>query len=52
MTVRDAAIRLGVSNATVYGLIATGKLRFHVRVGLGRGGIRISEEHLASFCAG
>lgn len=49
--VKEAAIRLEVSAATVYGLVSAGKLRCH-RVGLGRGAIRISDEHLAEFLAG
>ena len=51
MRVKDAAIRLDVSSATIYGLIAAGKLRCH-RLGLGRGCIRISEEHLSEFLRG
>ena len=51
MTVRQAAIRLEVSQSTVYGLIAAGKLRC-ARVGLGRGVIRIQEDHLAEYLAG
>jgi excisionase family DNA binding protein len=49
--VKEAAARLDVSPATVYGLVAAGKLRCH-RVGLGRGCIRISEDHLGEFLAG
>jgi excisionase family DNA binding protein len=49
--VKEAAIRLEVSSATVYGLVAAGKLKCH-RVGLGRGAIRISEEHLVEFLKG
>jgi excisionase family DNA binding protein len=48
MRVRDVALRLEVSRGTVYQLVASGKLRCY-RVGLGRGRIRISEEHLAEF---
>jgi excisionase family DNA binding protein len=48
MRVREAAQRLDVSQATVYALVASGKLRCH-RVGMGRGCIRISEEHLAEY---
>ena len=51
MRVREAAQRLDVSQATVYALVASGKLRCH-RVGLGRGCIRISEEHLAEYLKG
>ena len=50
MTVKQAAARLEVSAATVYGLVAAGKLRCH-RVGLGRGAIRISDEHIATYLA-
>jgi excisionase family DNA binding protein len=46
--VRDAAKQLDVSTSTVYSLIAAGRLRCS-RVGLGRGVIRISEEHLAAY---
>lgn len=48
MKVREAAARLEVSAATVYSLIATGRLKC-ARVGVGRGVIRISEEHLAEY---
>ena len=51
MRVKEAAMRLEVSAATVYGLVAAGKLACH-RVGLGRGCIRISEEHIARYLAG
>ena len=50
MTVRQAAARLEVSQATVYSLVAAGKLRC-VRVGLGRGAIRITEEHMVEYMA-
>ena len=45
------AARLEVSAATVYGLVAAGKLRCH-RIGLRRGCIRISEEQVAEYLAG
>lgn len=48
MTVKQAAARLEVSAATVYALIGSGKLGCR-RIGLGRGVIRISEDHLAAF---
>ena len=48
MKVREAAQRLEVSTSIVYGLCAQGRLP-HVRVGLGRGTIRISEDDLKSF---
>jgi excisionase family DNA binding protein len=49
--VKEAAFRLDVSPATIYGLVAAGKLRCH-RVGLGRGAIRISEDHIVEYLAG
>ncbi len=48
MRVGEAASRLDVSKSTVYALVAAGKLTC-CRVGLGRGGIRISEEQLADI---
>jgi excisionase family DNA binding protein len=48
VTVKQTATRLEVSMATVYGLVASGKLK-HYRIGNGRGVIRIAEEHLAAF---
>jgi excisionase family DNA binding protein len=48
MRVREAAAKLEVSPATVYALVAAGKLR-HIRVGLGRGAIRILDEHIADY---
>ena len=51
MKVREAAARLEVSAATVYALVAAGRLRCY-RVGMGRGSIRISDEHLAAYLAG
>ncbi|MEW4569549.1 helix-turn-helix domain-containing protein [Tautonia sp. JC769] len=48
MRVREAAQRLDVSPGTVYALVASGRLRCY-RVGMGRGSIRISEEHLAEY---
>jgi excisionase family DNA binding protein len=48
MRVRDVAERLEVSVATVYAMVARGKLRC-TRVGAGRGVIRISEDQLAEF---
>ena len=50
MTVRKAAERLEVSQSTVYALIAAGKLKCH-RVGVGRGCIRIHEDHIAAYLA-
>jgi excisionase family DNA binding protein len=51
MRVKEAAERLEVSADTVYDLVKSGKLR-HYRLGVGRGTIRISEEHLAEYLAG
>lgn len=51
MTVKKAAERLEVSAATIYNLVAAGKLCC-VRVGVGRGAIRILEEHIAEFLQG
>ncbi len=48
MDVREAARRLEVSIATVYGLCGQGRMP-HARVGLGRGVIRISEDDLRAF---
>jgi excisionase family DNA binding protein len=48
MTVKEAANRLEVSPSLVYLLISEGKLRC-VRHGIGRGVIRITEEHLAQY---
>jgi excisionase family DNA binding protein len=46
--VKEAAARLEASPATVYGLIAAGKLRC-VRIGIGRGTIRILDEFIAEY---
>jgi excisionase family DNA binding protein len=51
MTVRDVAEKLSCSTATVYALIASGKLR-HYRIGTSRGAIRVAEEHIAEFLNG
>jgi len=48
VNVREAAIRLECSVATVYGLVAARKIRFS-RVGMGRGKIVISEEAVAEY---
>ena len=50
MNVREAATILEVSVATIYSLVASGKLR-HYRIGNGRGVVRISEEHIANASA-
>jgi excisionase family DNA binding protein len=48
ITVREAARRLEVSTAPVYALCAERKLT-HLRVGTGRGTIRIRMEDLVAF---
>jgi excisionase family DNA binding protein len=47
LTVREVAVRLSCSPATVYSLINSGKLR-HYRIR----GIRVSEDFLAEFLSG
>jgi excisionase family DNA binding protein len=51
LTVRQAAQRLQVAPTTVYGLCARRKLA-HLRIGAGRGAIRITAEGLAAYLAG
>ncbi len=51
LTVKQAAVRLSVSPTTVYGLCQRRKLR-HVRVGLGRGAVRIEEKDLEEYLKG
>jgi excisionase family DNA binding protein len=51
LTVKTVAEKLACSQATVYALIASGKLR-HYRIGTGRGAIRVSEEQMAEFLSG
>jgi excisionase family DNA binding protein len=48
LTVKQVAERLQVSEATVYQLCAQRKL-VHLRVGVGRGAIRVGEDALAAF---
>lgn len=48
LTVKEVAGRLKVSQACVYQLVAEQKLA-HVRIGCGRGAIRIAERDLESF---
>ena len=48
LTVRQAADRLQVAAATIYDLCARKVLR-HIRVGRGRGTIRIREDDLDAF---
>ena len=48
MRVKDAAKFLDVSPGTVYALVSSGKLKC-CRIGMGRGVIRITEEHIADY---
>jgi excisionase family DNA binding protein len=48
LTVKQAAERLRVSPSLVYSLIAARELA-HVRIGFGRGLIRISEESICEY---
>jgi excisionase family DNA binding protein len=48
LTVKMVAKRLNCSTATIYELISSKRLR-HYRIGTGRGGIRVSEDHIAEF---
>jgi len=48
LTVKEAAERLGVSPSLVYSLIAARKIE-HVRVGLGRGVLRLTEEAIVAY---
>ena len=48
LTVKQAAERLGVSPALIYALCRRRAID-HLRLGLGRGAVRISEEALAEF---
>lgn len=48
LTVKAVAEKLACSPATVYSLIASGKLRCY-RIGTLHGAIRISDEHLSEF---
>jgi excisionase family DNA binding protein len=50
LTVKQSAGRLGVSPGLVYSLVAGRKLRF-VRVGNGRGRIRIPEDAIEEYVA-
>lgn len=49
--VSDVAKRLGVSKSTIYALTASGRLRC-ARIGIGRGAIRYTEQHIEEFIAG
>ena len=48
LTVGEVAKRLRVSRNTVYGLVENERIG-HIRIGTGRGTIRITEDDLASF---
>ncbi len=48
LTIKEAAERLNLCQATVYELCAQRKLR-HVRLGVGRGTIRVSEADLDQY---
>ncbi len=48
MTVKQVSNRLNISPATVYALVAEGRIKAH-RFGLKRGTIRISEEALRDY---
>jgi excisionase family DNA binding protein len=50
LTVREVAVRLNVSLACIYMLVTRHELP-HVRIGVGRGTIRIREEDLANYIA-
>ena len=51
LTVKQVAEKLGVSPTTVYGLCQRRKLR-HLRVGLGRGAVRVDEKDLDEYLEG
>lgn len=51
LKIKEAAERLNVSSATLYHLCAEEKVR-HIRVGSGRGTIRIDESALDEFIQG
>jgi excisionase family DNA binding protein len=48
LTVKEVAERWNVSRSIVYALVASGILR-HVRVGIGRGTIRIEEAAVVEY---
>jgi excisionase family DNA binding protein len=48
LTVRDVAARLNVSPGCVYRLVSDGDLP-HIRIGAGRGTIRVDEADLEAF---
>jgi len=51
LTVKQVAERLAVAHTTVYLLCSEAKID-HIRIGIGRGAIRISEEALHAFIKG
>lgn len=51
LTVREVANHLGVAVTTVYGMCEARQIT-HIRVGTGRGSIRISQEALDDYIAG
>ena len=51
LTVKQVAERLAVAQTTVYLLCSESKID-HIRVGIGRGAIRISEEAVDAFIRG
>lgn len=51
LTVRDVAQQLNVSPGCVYSLVARFEIA-HVRIGAGRGTIRIREEDLGEYLTG
>ena len=51
LTVKEVAERLKVSQGCVYQLVAERRLQ-HLRIGCGRGAIRIREEDLQAFIDG
>lgn len=48
LKVKDVAEQLGVAQGTVYQLCASGKL-VHIRIGCGRGAIRIEPAAMAAY---
>ena len=50
MTVKQAAVCLGISKQSVYALCAAGKLA-HCRVGMKGGRVVIDERHVAAYKA-
>ena len=47
-TVKELALRWGVSRSVVYAMVASGALPA-TRIGVGRGTIRVSEEDVTEF---